>query len=327
VYDGPVTLSPRLLAATLCLASVLASCRAEPAPVASPAAAAPEVPSGSFAASASTGAGAGEAPAAAEASALPAPELGAAATPARTATEPGASSDASVQPPPAATRPFKVLVLGDSLAATGFGALLEKQLDAHPGIQATRKARSASGLARPDFFDWPAEARRQVEARQPDLVVVILGGNDGQDLAPRKGDKKGSVRWETPAWEHAYAQRMADFLEILRGPEGRRVLWLGLPRTGTKLFEKKLDVIRRVQQAAVAAQPQARYVDTSPLLQAEDGSLLREAPVGVRRRVQVLREEDGIHFTMGGSEYFADRVVPEILEFLGLEPAVAGAKN
>ena len=35
---------------------------------------------------------------------------------------------------------------------------------------------------------------------------------------------------------------------------------------------------------------------------------------------QELREDDGIHFTMAGSEYFADQVYPPILSVLGLEP-------
>lgn len=92
-----------------------------------------------------------------------------------------AAEVAKAEPEPAAlpAEPYKVLILGDSLAATGFGALLERKLDAHPHVVAFREGKSASGLARPDFFDWLEMGKKHAEFRQPDLVIVIMGGNDG----------------------------------------------------------------------------------------------------------------------------------------------------
>ena len=78
----------------------------------------------------------------------PAP-VAVAVTPQEPAIAPVVEPEPEVPPPPAAPR--KVLILGDSLAATGFGALLEKKLDAHPDIECSRKATRATGLARPDF--------------------------------------------------------------------------------------------------------------------------------------------------------------------------------
>ena len=118
----------------------------------------------------------------------PTPVAAVDATPPEPAIAPAPEPEPETPPPPAAPR--KVLILGDSLAATGFGALLEKKLDAHPDIECDRKAKSATGLARPDFYDWEAEAKKQVDAKQPDLVVVIMGGNDGQDLTPKSGKGK-----------------------------------------------------------------------------------------------------------------------------------------
>ena len=46
--------------------------------------------------------------------------------------------------------------------------------------------------------------------------------------------------------------------------------------------------------------------------------MLTEAKVGPRGKTQSIRAEDKIHFTMAGSEYFADRVYPEVLEVLAL---------
>lgn len=228
-----------------------------------------------------------------------------------------ASGEAGEEPQGDRARPRRVLILGDSLAATGFGALLEKALDDDPRIVAYRKGKSSSGLSRPDFFDWVDAAKRQIEFRDPELVVVILGGNDGQDLAPAPWHPK-RVRWQTPAWEAGYRARVDALLDVLVGPS-RRVLWLGLPRTQTVKFEKKLETIRRIQREAVEARaPAAVYLDLSPLLQNPDGSLTRTVERGGKRRA--VRAEDGIHFTMEGSRYLAERVAPEVVRALGLPP-------
>lgn len=221
----------------------------------------------------------------------------------------------SPEPDPANTEPRTVLILGDSLAATGFGALLEKKLDATEGIVCHRKGKSASGLARPDFFDWVAEAKKQIESRDPDLVVVILGGNDGQDLSRGKHKDAKYVGWKKDGWEEEYRRRTDEFLAEISGPE-RKVLWLGLPTMGISSFEKKLETIRRIQQEAVEATEGATYLDTMPFVSDEDGKMLTEAPVGNRRKPQQIRAEDRIHFTMAGSEYFADKVLPEVLAIL-----------
>ncbi len=221
-----------------------------------------------------------------------------------------AKADADAQ-----DKPRSVLILGDSLAATGFGAVLERRLDAHPGIHCYRKGKSASGLARPDFFDWMGEASRQVELRDPELVIVIMGGNDGQDLTQKRKGKR--VGWKSSGWEQAYRERMDTFLAKISG-QNRGVLWLGLPKTNTVKFEAKLELIRAIQRDAVGALgTEHRYLNTTTLLLDEEGQLLRTIKAG--RKTRKLRADDGIHFTMSGSTYFADKVYPEVLNALGIQ--------
>lgn len=252
------------------------------------------------------------------------PAPAAAAAPREPAIAPATPEPAPVEVAAAPSGPRKVLVLGDSLAATGFGAMLEKKLDEHPDIECFRKAKSATGLARPDFYDWESEAKKAVEQRKPDLVVVIMGGNDGQDLTTKSGKGK-RVAWKSDGWNDAYKARVAEFLSEISA-EGRKVLWLGLPRTGTTSFEQKLTTIREVQSQALADFGEAGvYLDTSPFITDSDGDLIDTATVG-KRKAQALREEDGIHFTMAGSEFFADKVYPEVLRVLGVEDATEGKK-
>ena len=257
-----------------------------------------------------------DAPVAAAAATTAAASGGAAAA-TGTSEVPAATAGTSSGAPDRAadTGPRRVLILGDSLAATGFGALLERRLDEDPRIVAYRKGKSASGLSRPDFFDWVDAARRQIEFRHPELVVVILGGNDGQDLVPARWHKK-RVRWDTPAWQAGYRERVDALLDVLVGPD-RRVLWLGLPPTQTVKFERKLALIRRIQREAVEARaPAATYLDLAPLLQDEGGALARS--VQHRGKTLPMRAKDGIHFTMEGSRFLADKVAPKVVAALGL---------
>nr|WP_238539833.1 SGNH family hydrolase [Corallococcus macrosporus] len=218
-------------------------------------------------------------------------------------------------PAPEVARKHKVLLLGDSLIATGFGEYLQAQLDAHPRIQSARRAKSSTGLARPDFFDWMNVGREEVERHQPDVVVVILGGNDGQSLQDTQGGKP--IHWGHAEWEAAYRQRMKDFLTVLAKP-GRKIVWLELPTTGLKRFEQKLRIIRAVQREVISSREDAVHLDTHPFFTDAKGRALRQARVEGFRRPMRLRMQDGVHFTVAGGRYFANKVYPEVLGVLGL---------
>jgi hypothetical protein len=247
----------------------------------------------------------------------------AAGDPAAEAEQPGAVPEA-IQPEaapeePAVVEPRRVLIVGSSLAATGFGAVLEDMLDAHPDIECHRKAKSASGLVRPDFFDWFDQSKRQVEFRKPDLVIVFMGANDGQDIPAWQG--KSRVGWGDEDWPAAYRDRVDDFLGNLtmsvEGAGGAGVMWLALPRMPSPSLEKKLTVIRSVHEQAVAALGQnGSYLDTTQYLVDEQGQLMTTTEV--RGKQREIRSEDGVHFTMSGCEYLADKIYPEVLTRLGL---------
>ena len=229
---------------------------------------------------------------------------------------------AAVAPPaaprPEATRERTVLLLGDSLLASGFGRDLEDRLEKHPELRCARRAKSSTGLARPDFFDWMDVGRQEVERHKPDVVVIVLGGNDGQGLTDGKG--KAVVQWGHASWEAAYRQRTEEFLKVLSAP-GRKILWLELPATGLRRFEKKLAIIRRVQREVLAAREDSHHVETRPFFTDARGRLLKQAQVEGFRQPKALKMADGIHFTVAGGRYFATKVYPEVLATLGLPDA------
>src|SRR5690606_35498363 len=122
--------------------------------------------------------------------------------------------------------------------------------------------------------------------------------------------------WNHDDWPSAYRARMDEFLETIAAPD-RTVLWLGLPTMGLRALERKLVLIRGIQKEAVEA-PGAIYLDTTPFVADENGDMLTHAQVGGKGKSREIRAEDRIHFTLLGSEYFADSVYPEVLRVLGL---------
>lgn len=214
---------------------------------------------------------------------------------------------------PETPRSRTVLLLGDSLIVTSFGEHLETLLNEQPGIRAVRRAKSSTGLSRPDFFDWMAVGREEVERHRPDVVVVIMGGNDGQGLTDGKG--KAQVQWGASGWTSAYRQRVDTFLELLAAP-GRKILWVALPVTGLKNFERKLGVIRPLLREAVAAREDSVHLDTKPFFTDAKGGMLKEARVDGFRKPMRLKMDDGVHFTLAGGRYFASRVFPSVIALL-----------
>ncbi|MBX2813005.1 MAG: DUF459 domain-containing protein [Myxococcales bacterium] len=212
--------------------------------------------------------------------------------------------------PQALRKKPRILILGDSFVATDFGLALQRLLNKEFAVDARRRGRSSTGLARPDYFDWMSEGTRQVRRHRPDMVIVILGGNDGQDLIMESAVKKGRIRWRSRQWEGAYAKRVQEFIDTLTKGQFRRLLWVGLPTMALPSLERKLETIRAIQKRVVNAHPRGSYVDTGSWFHDRFGRP-RES-VTLRKRELPLRQEDGVHFSRPGAIWFAQRIAPVI---------------
>jgi len=213
-----------------------------------------------------------------------------------------------------ADTPARLLMIGDSLA-DGFGMLLVRRASERGlAIDVTNRGRVSTGLARADFYDWPARFAQMADAMDPDIVVAHFGANDMQGvIAP-----EGRTPYGTAAWEDAYRAQIRKILTI--AAERDIVLyWLGPGPDGNAALNAHLARINPwIEDEARRAG--ASYVAITPFTTPPDGRFART--VNVNGRPMAMRTADGSHFTMGGYRLVADRVYDLLIErFPVLDPA------
>jgi lysophospholipase L1-like esterase len=236
---------------------------------------------------------------------------------------PGSGSPKPSKPPvktepmrtPTPANKLRVAVVGDSLAA-GLGVFLERVL--RPTVtRVTKQGRISTGLAREDYFDWPAAMRQIMDAYDPDLVVVMTGVNDNQGLQSPGGQLETPIG--TYDWPVAYEQRVEDFARIAVDG-GAHVVWVGMPivadRDRWNLFQRQNEIFKRVASRT----PNMAYVDVWDRFAQPDGGY--SAFFRDDGRVELIREADGIHFNGAGYEMVARAAIQAAVDDFDLSTKV-----
>jgi uncharacterized protein len=208
---------------------------------------------------------------------------------------------------PTPSNKLRVVVIGDSLAvglARTVGAGMDPDL-----VRVVNQARIASGLARSDAFDWPAEVGRIMRQFRPDLVVVMVGTNDAQSIAYPGGR---SIPTATIEWVRAYREQVDELITAVTS-HGSRVAWVGLPTMEEpfrRQWARRLNAHYRTQ---VKMNPGSVYVDTWDRFSRPDGSYAAYVQNDQGQVIQV-READGLHFTYTGYSMVANLVFDRLRE-------------
>jgi hypothetical protein len=201
--------------------------------------------------------------------------------------------------------PATIFVAGDSLSFE-FGTSLYRIASSEHVYRAagdgTVDFKVSSGLARPDYFNWPAELAHQVAALNPQIVVLMLGSNDNQPLlAP----DKHTYAFATPGWKAEYHRRVGAVMDQLIA-RNRWVVYVGVPILATR--NDQWPIINTVIQEEAAKRPRAVYVDSFTLFQDPNGKYTQYLPNAAGQLVQV-RTPDGIHFQRAGGDLLARKTL------------------
>ena len=207
------------------------------------------------------------------------------------------------EPEPAAPAGKRILLVGDSMIAGALGLYLERGLRDEHGYVTHRRGKSSTGLARPDFFDWIKEAKRQNEEfPDADAAIAMFGGNDAQGL--RMPDRSW-IRWHEPAWSEEYARRVTAFAEAL-APNNRPMFLIGMPVMGRERLHERVQRINTIYRAEMAIRPNAKFIDIWDVLADDHGEYTERVVIdGKRRRV---RAGDGVHLSGAGARLAEEHV-------------------
>jgi uncharacterized protein len=214
---------------------------------------------------------------------------------------------------PSRARPLRVYVAGDSLSfeyglAMGRLAASDPELEMEGAVDYHVK----TGLSRPDYFNWPAQLDAQMKARNPDVVVFMVGGNDDQSIASPNGH---TYRPYTPGWNFEYSRRAAAVMDQVAST-GRVIVWIGVPIVHDPARSAGYRLLNQLVKTQAEARPDAYFVDSYKLFEDAHGNYQQYRP-GRSGQLVKIRANDGIHLERAGGDRLAattlallDRVYP-----------------
>lgn len=196
---------------------------------------------------------------------------------------------------------LRIVVVGDTLAKS-LGVGMERLTELDPRLEVVNRFNEASGVARPQVYNWPASLAKILKASSFDVVVVAMGVNDRQSI--KVGDVK--VEFGTPDWGLAY-KRNVDAVLTAAKAGGARVYWLTLPPMQNPEFEQQMQVVASLQRERVVTANEL-LIDVRPPLTNPDGSFML-GDLDDKGKARRLRAKDGINFTRAGGDVLANMVL------------------
>jgi hypothetical protein len=193
---------------------------------------------------------------------------------------------------PTRSDPLEVFVTGDSQAEFLGQRLIDQSPEGLLDVEIV--ARNGTGLTNPAFFNWEVNAEQEMAQRDPDAVVMGLGGNDGFNVQTSDGS---IYEPEQDGWETEFARRVAVVSSVLSGDGERPVYWVPPPTARDPRFNRIFASQNRAVERATQAVPALRYVDVYTTL--NRGRYSDDLRIDGRR--VLARQPDGIHFTREGA--------------------------
>lgn len=220
----------------------------------------------------------------------------------------------SAPPPitqPATGRPLTVLEIGDSLGED-LGLGMHDVLGSDPLVNVIQAAVGDTGLARPDYYDWPAHLAQELQQYHPGAVVVMLGGNDGQGFT----DSGTSVMFGSAQWHTVYSERVAEIMNEATGA-GAHVFWVGMPIMGDPGLSSEMALENQIYEQQAGIHPGVTYWSSWSLFCNGAGQYSQYLP-DASGQVLMMRDADGVHLTGAGWDRLATAIVAPIQQAFGV---------
>jgi uncharacterized protein len=195
---------------------------------------------------------------------------------------------------------YHIYVIGDSLAE-GLAQGLDDAFQKESSVKIFNVARSSSGMARNDGFDWTAEVGRITPSQPMHVAVILMGLNDQRTI---KIDGT-SQKWGAPGWTEAYGKSVERLIKKLKSTDVA-IYWVGLPIMAKAGANEAVDTMNNIVREKCYLNG-AKYIESSNGFTDQFGAytIYGSDLTGQQKR---LRDTDGEHFTTAGYRKLASYV-------------------
>ncbi|MDQ1712215.1 MAG: uncharacterized protein QOE45_1665 [Frankiaceae bacterium] len=196
-----------------------------------------------------------------------------------------------------AAAPLRLFVTGDSMIEFMAPKLIA-QADPTHAVAGTSEVKYGTGLVRSDVLNWPVHARAAMLKRDPEAVIMMIGGNDGQGITLPGGK---ILHENTPEWAAEYQRRATIMMQVLTDNGRRHVYWVGMPIPKSARLQGIYRQINTALGASAAAVRGVTFVDIW-----DDYAVNGRYADFVDG--QLVRARDGIHLNRDGSARLARKL-------------------
>ena len=196
-----------------------------------------------------------------------------------------------------------VVVPGESLlrAAAGNRAIAPEPID----------GRIATGLERPDVFNWFTHIEDVMRKDKPRGVVLMFGGNDDHNFMTGVPEGREVGTFGSPSWRAEYRRRVATVMDTVTR-NGAYLVWIGLPISRDSEQTQRFDVMNTIVQGEAAKRlGRVSYLDTYFFFAGDDGGYAQYVEDSTGRLVK-MRADDGVHFERPAGDLIAAKVLERL---------------
>ena len=206
---------------------------------------------------------------------------------------------------------LRIWIAGDSLVIVPGESLLRAVAGNRAVAAEPVDGRIASGLERPDVFNWFTHIREVMEEDKPRAVVLMFGGNDDHGFMTGIPEGREVGTFGSPTWRTEYRRRVASVMDTVTRNGGRHI-WIGLPITRDSDQTLRFDVINSILQTEAAKRKgRVTYLDTYFFFAGENGGYAQyiEDPTG---KLVKMRADDGVHFERPAGDLIAAKLLERL---------------
>ena len=202
----------------------------------------------------------------------------------------------------------RILVVGDFTAGATAKGLEDAYLD-NANVIIIPASNGSSGLVRDDFYDWNVELPNLIETEKPDIVVLMIGANDRQQMMV-SGNRE-SVR--SDAWVAEYRARIRRIATLVTAAN-TPLVWIGqLPYQASTMMSDMLlfnDIYRDIAEQTEGA----NFVDIWEGFVDENGNFVSRGP-DINGQIVALRSGK-VNVTKAGARkiaFYAERTLRDLI--------------